>query len=253
MDMLFISDLHLDASRPQKIELFSSLLQQAAKNNQILYILGDLFEAWAGDDDRTPPHGDILDMLAAHTAGGHKVFFMRGNRDYLIGGNFLKATGVEIIYDPTLIKCMDKRLLLMHGDTLCSLDTKYQVFKMLVNNPLSIYLFLKLPFTMRHKIWHGIRSVTQKSKLLKTRYITDVYQPTVKEVMYKFSADILIHGHTHQPDIHGLSLGTQPVHRYVLGDWYNGNETVLIANDQGLKLLRVSDYLYANKTVSATH
>ena len=242
MDTLFISDLHLHNDRPEKIVLFRQLLKSAADHGQTIYILGDLFEAWAGDDDVTPPHQEIIDALAGFTASGHRLFFMRGNRDYLAGKRFTKKTGASLINDPALIEIMGKKVLLMHGDTLCSLDKAYQIFRKLVNNPVSINLFLLLPFRLRHMIWHGLRNITKKNTLYKSKYITDVYQPVVEKVMLDHEVNILIHGHTHKPDVHGFLLFNNPSYRYVLGDWYN-NPVLLAAGEQGFRLLEVRQYL----------
>ena len=149
MHTLFISDLHLCQERPDKLELFRRLLRGKARQAGALYILGDLFEAWAGDDDNTPPHQAIISELAEFSRSGTPLYFMRGNRDFLAGRDFARKTGAELIEDPTAIMLGEQKTLLMHGDTLCTGDTSYQLYRKLVNNPVTRRLFLCLPFFIR--------------------------------------------------------------------------------------------------------
>ncbi|HKK16426.1 MAG TPA: UDP-2,3-diacylglucosamine diphosphatase [Gammaproteobacteria bacterium] len=242
MHTLFISDLHLSAERPQKLALFQRLLRERARNADSLYILGDLFEAWAGDDDDTPPHPDIIGELADYTAAGGKLFIMRGNRDYLLGPAFIEACGARSISDPTRIDLYGVTTLLMHGDTLCSRDTRYQIFRRLVNNPPMIKLFLCIPWRLREKIWHGIRRAARKTTSRKPPNIVDVYQPTVEKTLHEQDVLTLIHGHTHKQGVHEFKLDGRTARRYVLGDWYV-EDSVLVANAESMRLMRVEEYL----------
>jgi UDP-2,3-diacylglucosamine hydrolase len=242
MTTLFISDLHLCAERPEKLALFKRLLRGPARNAESLYILGDLFEAWAGDDDSTPPHGEIIAELTAYTQSGGKLFVMRGNRDYLMSKRFAEKTGGQLLDDETLITLNSEKILLMHGDTLCTEDVKYQVFRRVVNNVFSRNFFMCFPYKLRTKVWHKIRGAAKKSAEKKSEYLSDVHQATVEAKMKKHDVLCLIHGHTHRQAIHEFKLDEQDAKRIVLGDWYQG-DSVLVANEQGLKLFAVDDYI----------
>ncbi len=242
MTTLFISDLHLCAERPQKLALFKRLLQGPARDAESLYILGDLFEAWAGDDDSTPPHGEIIAELTAYTQSGGKLFVMRGNRDYLMGQKFAKKTGGQLLGDEIPITLNGEKVLLMHGDTLCTEDMKYQIFRRIVNNVFSRNFFMCFPYNLRTKIWHKIRSATKKSAQYNSGDLTDVYQPTVEKMMKKHGTLHLIHGHTHRQAVHEFKLDGQDATRIVLGDWIQG-DSVLVADDNGLRLVGVKEYI----------
>ncbi len=245
MTTLFISDLHLCAERPEKLALFKRLLQGPAREAESLYILGDLFEAWAGDDDSTPPHGKIIAELKAYTQSGGKLFVMRGNRDYLMSKRFAEKTGGQLLDDETLITLNGEKTLLMHGDTLCTEDVKYQIFRRIINNVVSRNIFMQFPYALRTKVWHKIRSATKRSTEKKSEYLSDVHQATVETKMKKHDVLCLIHGHTHRQAIHEFKLEGQDVKRIVLGDWYL-DDSVLVSNDAGLRLFGVDDYINQN-------
>ena len=242
MHTLFISDLHLCNERPEKLVLFKRLLEGPARQADALYILGDLFEAWAGDDDDTSPHPEIISILAEYTRSGGLLYLMRGNRDYLLGNRFARETGANSLPDAIVIDLYGNKTLLMHGDTLCTRDVKYQIYRRIVNNPVSIKLFMLVPFPLRQKIWHGIRNITRNTTTRKSPYIVDVHQPEVEKVMLDNKILMLIHGHTHHEGIHEFNLGGEKATRYVLGDWYD-KDSVLVADKKGLLLMRVEDYL----------
>jgi len=245
MTTLFISDLHLCAKRPEKLALFKRLLQGPARDAESLYILGDLFEAWAGDDDSTPPHGEIIAELTAYTQSGARLFVMRGNRDYLMSKRFAEMTGSQLLDDETLITLNGEKILLMHGDTLCTEDVKYQIFRRIVNNIFSRNFFMCFPYSLRTKIWHKIRGAAKKSAERKSEYLSDVYQATVEIKMNKHDVLCLIHGHTHRQAIHEFKLNGQDAKRIVLGDWYL-NDSILVSNEKELKLFGVNDYIKHN-------
>ena len=242
MSTLFISDLHLCDERPDKVVLFKKLLRGPARDAEALYILGDLFEAWAGDDDRTSPHPEVIAELAGYTRSGGKLFFMRGNRDFLIGKLFAENTGATILADPAIIDLYGTKTLLMHGDMLCTRDVKYQAYRRVVNNRFSIFLFLMVPYALREKIWHGIRNIARETTARKLPGIVDVHQPAVNNVMRKYAVLNLIHGHTHKQGVHEFSLDGYTAKRLVLGDWYV-DDSVLVADREALKLMRVEEYL----------
>ena len=245
MTTLFISDLHLCAERPEKLTLFKRLLQGPARDAESLYILGDLFEAWAGDDDSTPPHGEIIAELTAYTQSGGKLFVMRGNRDHLISYRFAEKTGALLLDDETEITLNGENILLMHGDTLCTEDVKYQIFRLIMNNVFSRKLVMFIPFSLRSNLWHKIRGAAKKSAERKSEYLSDVHQATVEIKMNKHDVLCLIHGHTHRQAIHEFKLNGQNAKRIVLGDWYL-NDSILVSNAKELKLFGVNDYIKQN-------
>lgn len=242
MTTLFISDLHLCAERPQKLELFKQLLRGPARKAKSLYILGDLFEAWAGDDDSTPPHEEIISELADFSRAGHKFFIMRGNRDYLLSRHFAEKTGGHLLNDETQITLNGENILLMHGDTLCTEDIRYQIFRRIINNVASRNIFMCFPYKLRTKVWHKIRSATKKSAKNNSGYLIDVYQPTVEKMMKKHDTVCLVHGHTHRQAVHKFRLDGKDATRIVLGDWIRG-DSVLVADKEGLRLVGVNEYL----------
>jgi len=245
MTTLFISDLHLCAERPEKLALFKRLLQGPARDAESLYILGDLFEAWAGDDDSTPPHGEIIAELTAYTQSGARLFVMRGNRDYLMSKQFAELTGCQLLDDETLITLSGEKILLMHGDTLCTEDVKYQIFRRLINNILSRNIFMRFPYALRTKVWHKIRGAAKRSAENKSGYLSDVHQATVEKKMKNHDVLCLIHGHTHRQAIHEFKLDGQDAKRIVLGDWYL-DDSILVSNEAELKLFGVDDYINQN-------
>ncbi len=242
MVTLFISDLHLGSARPDKLALFQRLLTGPARKADALYILGDLFETWAGDDDRTSPHPEIIHILKDYTAAGGKLYLMRGNRDYLMGDEFARLTGGTLLGDAVVVDLHGRKTLLLHGDTLCTQDIQYQIFRRVVNNPVSIAVFKCLPYALRHAIWHGVRRLTKNSTARKSGYIMDVHQPEVENVMRRNHVSDLIHGHTHREGLHEFTLDGQPARRYVLSDWYEG-DSVLVVDKNGFRMMRVEDYL----------
>jgi len=246
MATLFISDLHLSQERPDKLIQFRSLLQGPAMKARGLYILGDLFEAWAGDDDMTPPHPEIINQLNEYTQKGGRLFFIRGNRDFLIGNRFTEKTGAILIDDPSVIDIYGTRTLLMHGDTLCTRDVSYQIYRRLVNNRFTITLFLSIPFTIRQRIWHGIRRMTKKSTRRKAQEIVDVSPSAVVNAMRNHNVRHLIHGHTHRQAIHSFGLDGETARRYVLGDWYD-KDCVLVATKDNWRMLAIDDYIREQK------
>jgi UDP-2,3-diacylglucosamine hydrolase len=245
MFTLFISDLHLCDERPDKFQLFKNLLHGPAHKAEALYILGDLFEAWAGDDDRTPLHIEVISELFDYTNTGGKLFLMRGNRDFLIGDEFARNTGATIITDPTIIYLYGNKILLMHGDTLCTRDVKYQIYRRIVNNNFAIYLFLLVPYALRKRIWHRLRTVASNTTTRRSPCIVDVHQPAVEDTMRHYTVKILIHGHTHLQGVHEFSLDEKIVQRFVLGDWYM-NDSVLVANEESMRLMRVKECINGN-------
>lgn len=230
---LFISDLHLNEEQPDIARLFFQLLETCDDSIDGLYILGDLFEAWIGDDDNSPFHRKIMQKLKAATQKGLKIYFMRGNRDFLIGRQFAKKTGCRILSDEEVINLYGTRVLLMHGDTLCTKDITYLKWRNKARNPfLHTLFFLILPLFLRKKIANKMRAASAKYSLKKTMTIMDVTQAEVVRMMEKYKVHYLIHGHTHRPAFHQLTIQNQPAVRIVLNAWH-GHGSVLVWDERG--------------------
>ena len=220
---LFISDLHLCSSRPAITRQFIDFLQVIAGDVEALYILGDLFEYWAGDDDLDDPsHSDIIAALSALTATGTQVFFMHGNRDFLLGEDFSRKTGITLLHDPTLLTLYGKRVLLSHGDTLCTDDVAYQAFRQQVREPTWQTEFLSQSLAARKAQIEALRQRSEEEKSQKTESIMDVNAEAVSELLRQYDyPELLIHGHTHRPARHEVEVDGHHCERWVLGDWYD--------------------------------
>lgn len=229
---LFISDLHLDPGRPATTELFVDFLHGRVRDSDGLYILGDLFEVWIGDDDTEPMNAIVMDALAECTRSNIPVFFMSGNRDFLVGKQFAERTGCTLLEDPAIIDLYGQPTLLMHGDTLCTDDTEYQAYRSRVRDPVIQAAFMAKSLQERRAFVGEIRENSRDLSREKPEAIMDVNQQAVIDIMTVSDTRRLIHGHTHRPAIHELSIDGSPARRYVLGDWYeNGNYLECTEND----------------------
>ena len=218
---LFISDLHLCGARPGITQLFLDFLRQRARRAQALYILGDLFEYWIGDEaGQQAEFLPILEGLRALTEAGVPVFVMHGNRDFLMGAAFAKSTGCIILPDPTRIDLHGIPALLMHGDSLCVDDTEYMNFRATVRDPRWQKEFLNKSAQERDAIVRNFRELSKNSTAAKQPEIMDVNQKSVEAIMRQHHVQHLIHGHTHRPAEHVFNLNGKPATRMVLGDWY---------------------------------
>ena len=217
---LFISDLHLDPVRPAMVRLFLQFQQAPARECAALYILGDLFEIWIGDDNGKRQFATIIDALQTCTSSGIPIFLMHGNRDFLLGSDFFSATGCRPLPDPTVINLAGEPTLLMHGDSLCTGDLEYQNFRAQVRNPQWQREFLSKPVVERSRIATQLRETSQAAVKNKSLKIMDVHPQAVEDAFRKHRVRRMIHGHTHQPGVHSLSIDDVPAHRFVLGDWY---------------------------------
>ena len=236
MATLFISDLHLDAERPAITELFGRFVDEEARHSDALYILGDLFEAWVGDDDPSDTGAFVAGKLSGLRDAGIPVYFMRGNRDFLLGDAYARRAGIEILNDPAVVVLHGKPALLMHGDTLCSDDVAYQQFRAQTRDPGWQRQFLAQPLDARLAFAQQARAASQAHQSgLKAQgamdAITDVSPATVEATLARFGVDTLIHGHTHRPAVHAHVGGK----RIVLGDWYEQG-SVLRADAGGFQL-----------------
>jgi UDP-2,3-diacylglucosamine hydrolase len=232
---LFISDLHLSAGGADRVKLFLHFLSSRAIQADELYILGDLFDAWLGDDDQQPVSQAIKQGLGQLTEQGVSTKLMHGNRDFLLGDDFCRDTGVKLIEDPCLIDLFGVPTLLMHGDLLCTDDRAYQQFRKEIRAPAFVNHFLSLPITERLAIAQEYRAKSGEANSLKPEAIMDVNQQAVEHYLQNYQAQRLIHGHTHRPADHPFSLGNQPVARHVLGEWHGDHAEVICVTEQGLR------------------
>ncbi|MEA5444552.1 UDP-2,3-diacylglucosamine diphosphatase [Gammaproteobacteria bacterium AB-CW1] len=235
---LFISDLHLFPSRPEITGLFLDFLDGEAREAESLYILGDLFEAWIGDDAMPPHDQEVVAGMKALSDSGVPCYFMRGNRDFLVGDDFARASGFEILPDPTVIDLHGEPVLLMHGDSLCVDDHDYMAFQELVRSEAWQQDFLSKPVAERIEFAKRARAESMARGQEKSMEIMDVNKQAVEEAMKEAGVRRFIHGHTHRPAIHDIEVDGQPAQRIVLGDWY----------EQG-SVLRVSDGQYDLQTI----
>jgi len=220
---LFISDLHLDGARPDITTQFLEFLRVEAVGAERLYILGDLFEAWIGDDDPDEDKTRVRAALRRLTSGGVPCFVMHGNRDFLMGSRFAKDTGVQLIDDGTVVNLYGRRVLLMHGDTLCTDDHAYQRLRRIVRNPVVQWILRNLSLRQRQRLAEKMRAGSKahiESADRSTPYIMDVNQAAVVEALLRHNVNCVIHGHTHRPAIHDVDLDGHTATRIVLGDWY---------------------------------
>lgn len=220
MAVLLISDLHLDPARPEAIEDFVAFTQREARNAEALYILGDLFEAWIGDDDDDPGLKPIVDAVAKLTRSGTRCLFMHGNRDFLVGEALSEATGMRLLGEFERIDLYGEAVLLTHGDLLCTDDVRYQELRSQLRAPAWQRDFLGKPLEERRRIAAGLRQLSQTEMAAKPEQIMDVNDETVRETMRRFDVRLMLHGHTHRPAIHRFDLDDEPAVRIVLNDWY---------------------------------
>ncbi|MCL6268719.1 UDP-2,3-diacylglucosamine diphosphatase [Sansalvadorimonas sp. 2012CJ34-2] len=216
MRSLFISDLHLTPGRPDITRAFLRFLEQDAPTARQLYILGDFFEYWIGDDVMDEFHLQIAGALRRLSEHGVSISFMHGNRDFLVGERFCQLAGCTALPDPSVILLAKEPVVLMHGDSLCTLDTSYIRFRKVVRNPLIQKLFLSFPKRMRRKLADRLREKSMSAAREKTEPSMDVTPEAVTDALTQYQSKTLIHGHTHKPAIHDLEDGQQ---RIVLGDW----------------------------------
>jgi UDP-2,3-diacylglucosamine hydrolase len=222
---LFISDLHLQESHPRTAEAFFRFLVDRAPQAETLYLLGDIFEYWAGDDDLgTPFHQRIVDALRGLGEDGVTVYWMAGNRDFLAGQDFARAAGLTLLPDPHVTTIGGQTVALAHGDALCTDDVKYMAFRAQVRDPAWQQQFLAMPLTQRKAIIAGLREGSRQAHGEKSYEIMDVTPDAVAALHAATGADVIIHGHTHRPALHrDPATGRR---RYVLPDWELDDEPV---------------------------
>lgn len=239
MSTLFISDLHLDSARPDITGLFLRFLREEAAGAEALYILGDLFEAWVGDDETGEPAASVRSALRTVVDGGTPVWLMRGNRDFLFGPRFAAESGAQLLPDPAVISLCGEPTLLLHGDQLCTEDTAYQAFRAMVRDPVWQEQFLSQPLSARQEFAAKARAASKQHQSGTMESIMDVTPAAVEATLARHGVTRLIHGHTHRPAIHSLLVNQQRAQRIVLGDWYSQG-SVLRADADGFELAALS-------------
>jgi len=217
---LFVSDLHLDAAHPEIGRQFEAFLASDARSAEALYILGDLFEAWLGDDDPDPAARATVRALRGLTDSGVAVFVMHGNRDFLIGERFRRETGARLLADGTVVNLYGERVLLMHGDELCTDDVSYQRLRRIVRNPVVRAIFRIMTLGQRRALARKLRAGSREHVGMTAPEIMDVNAAAVTQAFREAGVRTLIHGHTHRPAVHRLEIDGAPAQRIVLGDWY---------------------------------
>ncbi len=238
MTYLFISDLHLSPDHPRLVRGFLALLKQYQHKNTHLYILGDWFNAWIGDDYTAPWLDEIVSALQKFTAANNQVYFQVGNRDFALGQKFLKQFNGILLPNVYTLNIQRHTFRLEHGDALCTDDVAYQRFRKVIRNPILLGLIKRTPLSFRQKLANGFRKKSSENKQLKSYDIMDVNAKAVENVITE--VDYLIHGHTHRPEIHQI-LNKQ---RIVLGDWREDSAWILEINEQENSSLDFKKWTY---------
>jgi UDP-2,3-diacylglucosamine hydrolase len=229
---LFVSDLHLDPERPAVTGLFLDFLARQAGQADAIYILGDLFEAWIGDDDNSSLNQSVCAGLKQCTDSGTPVYVMHGNRDFLLGERFASQAGCTLLDDPSVIDLYGTPTLLMHGDLLCTDDIEYMKFRETVRDAAWQAELLARPLDERRAMATEMRQASREQTTGKPETIMDVNARTVAETMARYRVRRLIHGHTHRPGIHDLAVEGEPAQRIVLGDWYEQGSLLMCSPQQ---------------------
>ena len=219
MSVLFISDLHLEAERPDIARAFLHFLDTRAAGAEALYILGDFFEVWVGDDGMDEFQRSIASALRRLSDSGTRIHLMHGNRDFLLGKGFCRAAGCTLLREGSVVELYGEPVLLLHGDSLCTRDESYQRLRKRLRNPFSLWLLRNLPLATRHKLARKLRDASRMRTREKAADIIDVTPEVVPQIMAQRGVRTLIHGHTHRPAVHKLLVDGQHGQRIVLGDW----------------------------------
>ena len=231
MATLFISDLHLESGRPEIGEQFLAFLAGSAREADALYILGDLFEAWIGDDDPSPYYAEMKTAIRALADSDVPVYFIHGNRDFMIGDTFAAEAGVTILQDPHPLELHGENVLLSHGDALCTDDVEYQKVRAMTRNPDWQAMMMTKSVEERIAFAKQAREQSLARNESMTEEIADVNQAAVEQTIRESGVDILLHGHTHRPAVHPVEVDGRPAQRIVLGDWYEQGS--MVEWDQG--------------------
>ncbi len=237
MSTVFISDLHLEPSQPQALVLLQHILQYCHQNARELYIIGDLFEVWLGDDDKSAFNQQVIKLLKALSNNNVKLYLMRGNRDFMLGKGFAKAIGATLLKDPYITTLHNKKTIITHGDLLCTDDHDYQRFRRIIQNPFIKWLIRQCPLSFRAKSARKIRKQSQQHKSDTVLNIMDINRNTLKQWFKRHKAQQIIHGHTHRPSIALLRHETDWLHHIVLSDWHHYGNALIIKDTGDYQLI----------------
>lgn len=243
MRTLFIADLHLSENHPKISDAFFAFLKNEHREVEALYILGDLFEVWIGDDEHTPLMDKVAQALSDYTKINNiKIYYIHGNRDFMIGKKYAKQSTMQLLPEHSEIILYGKNVLILHGDTLCLADKNYQKMRKIIHNPILQFIFNLLPLFIRKKIGWKIRTTSQNKKEDKNRDLMGVTESEVLRLMQKHQVEMLIHGHTHQVAEHSFQLLNKLVSRFDVGDWFNHLSFVEATEDKTQLVIRPLNY-----------
>lgn len=231
----FISDLHLRDAEEPLAQILLRYLQGPARGCPRLFVLGDLFETWVGDDDRCALAEQVAGALAACAASGVRIGLQHGNRDFLLGADFARRAGLRLLPDPCVVELAGRAVLLSHGDRYCTEDQAYQAFRRQVRDPDWQLAFLSRPLDQRQTFARQARAESAAHQNTQSLQLGDVTTASVDAELALFGVDLLIHGHTHRPDVHLHRIGTRNVQRWVLADWRQHGEALLMGADGSLR------------------
>jgi UDP-2,3-diacylglucosamine hydrolase len=240
MPVLFAADVHLSAERPERVQAFLEFLATAATRAEALYLLGDVFDLWLGDDDLDSPNGEVVAALAALTRAGVPVYALHGNHDFLLGPGFTRAAGCRLLPDPAVVTLYGEGVLASHGDFLCTDDTEYLAWRAYSRSPPAQQAFLGQPLAARQAQAAVIREKSHARSRLKPQEILDVNPGAVADALRAHGVRRLVHGHTHRPGVYPVALDGESGERVVLGDWYE-SDSVLVWGPQGHRLCRLGE------------
>ena len=240
MATLFVSDVHLSVERPARVAEFLGFLATDARRADALYLLGDIFDLWLGDDDLPPPHAEVVRAIGAVTRSGVPLYAMHGNHDFLLGEGFARATGCRLLPDPVVVNLYGERVLVSHGDVFCTDDRHYQEWRAFTRNPTAQAVFRTLPMALRRGYAALVRRRARGRTRLKPLEIMDVNPDAVVGAMREYGVRRLIHGHTHRPGVYPVAVDGVAGERVVLGDWYE-RDSVLAWGPQGYRLCRLPE------------
>lgn len=235
---VFVADVHLCESRPDASARFFDFLSHVASRSQSLYILGDLFESWVGDDDLAAPlHQTVIKQLADLSARGVQIFFMHGNRDFMLAEQFARLCGMQLLSDPVVVDLYGTPTLLTHGDTLCTADIDYQRYRRVVRQPWMLKLLRALPLSLRQMMAQRARARSEQAKIYKSASIMDVDPEAVSALFQDYRVRRMIHGHTHRPAQHNVNIYGALYERWVLPDWYGANGGYIVCDAKSCRLV----------------
>lgn len=235
---LFVADVHLCETRAAASERFFAFMRDTVPHASALYILGDLFEAWVGDDDlESPLHRTVARLLADVNARGVRTYFMHGNRDFMLASHYAQLCGLQLLPDPTVIDLFGTPTLLTHGDTLCTDDLDYQRYRRVVRHPWMLKTLRTLPLSLRRKMAARARSGSEQATSHKTSDIMDVNPQAVRALFSRFGVRRMIHGHTHRPACHQHTLDDINHERWVLPDWYGDRCGYIVCDANNCRLI----------------